>query len=125
MNIFSFSMIDGNLAIVCSTDKETEMHQRTLHFLSKLGYNFFVHPRSYEYTAPGLTMFLTRDNEVPNHLKDKNHKSDVGICSGHVFEEYGDGVTIFTENPYGILIKDKAVADGYRKQFDILWKKAK
>ena len=34
-------------------------------------------------------------------------------------------INIFTENPYGILIKDKAVADGYRKQFEILWKKAK
>ena len=34
------------------------------------------------------------------------------------------GIAIFTENPYGILIKDKAVADGYRKQFEILWKKA-
>jgi len=35
------------------------------------------------------------------------------------------GVAIFTENPYGVLIKDKVVADGYRKQFEILWKKAK
>ena len=35
------------------------------------------------------------------------------------------GIAIFTENPYGILIKDKIVADGYRKQFEILWQKAK
>ncbi|MEK6867998.1 MAG: helix-turn-helix domain-containing protein [Nanoarchaeota archaeon] len=35
------------------------------------------------------------------------------------------GIIIFTENLYGILIKDKAVADGYKKQFEILWKKAK
>ncbi|MAG60677.1 hypothetical protein CL619_02715 [archaeon] len=35
------------------------------------------------------------------------------------------GITIFTENPYGILIKDKLVAEGYRKQFGILWKQAK
>ena len=35
------------------------------------------------------------------------------------------GIAIFTENPYGILIKDKVVADGYRKQFEILWNKAK
>jgi sugar-specific transcriptional regulator TrmB len=35
------------------------------------------------------------------------------------------GIAIFTENPYGILIKDKAVAEGYRKQFEILWKIAK
>ena len=34
------------------------------------------------------------------------------------------GIAIFTENPYGILIKDKAVAEGYRKQFEILWQKA-
>ncbi|MBW2977780.1 hypothetical protein KY331_02960 [Candidatus Woesearchaeota archaeon] len=35
------------------------------------------------------------------------------------------GIAIFTENPYGILIKDKVVAEGYRKQFEILWEKAK
>lgn len=35
------------------------------------------------------------------------------------------GIAIFTENPYGILIKDRAVAEGYRKQFEILWKIAK
>jgi sugar-specific transcriptional regulator TrmB len=34
------------------------------------------------------------------------------------------GIAIFTENPYGILIKDKIVAEGYRKQFEILWGKA-
>ncbi len=34
-------------------------------------------------------------------------------------------INIFTENPYGILIKDKAVADGYRKHFEVLWEKAK
>ena len=34
------------------------------------------------------------------------------------------GISIFTENPYGILIRDKAVAEGYKKQFEILWKLA-
>lgn len=34
------------------------------------------------------------------------------------------GIAIFTEKPYGILIKDKVVAEGYRKQFEILWHKA-
>jgi HTH-type transcriptional regulator, sugar sensing transcriptional regulator len=34
------------------------------------------------------------------------------------------GIAIFAKNPYGILIKDKLVADGYRKQFEILWKTA-
>jgi predicted transcriptional regulator len=34
-------------------------------------------------------------------------------------------INIFTENPYGILIEDKNVADGYRKHFEILWKQAK
>ncbi|VVC04762.1 Sugar-specific transcriptional regulator TrmB [Candidatus Bilamarchaeum dharawalense] len=39
----------------------------------------------------------------------------------------GDYVAIamFTENPYGVLIRDKTVADGYRKNFEILWQKAK
>ena len=35
------------------------------------------------------------------------------------------GIAIFTENPYGILIKDSAVAEGYKKQFEMLWAKAK
>lgn len=35
------------------------------------------------------------------------------------------GIAIFTENPYGILIQDKTVADGYRKYFELLWKRAK
>ena len=35
------------------------------------------------------------------------------------------GIAIFTENPYGILIKDATVAQGYRKQFGILWETTK
>lgn len=35
------------------------------------------------------------------------------------------GIAIFTKNPYGILIKDKTVADGYRKQFEVIWNIAK
>jgi sugar-specific transcriptional regulator TrmB len=34
-------------------------------------------------------------------------------------------IVIFTENPYGLLIEDKSVVDGYRKYFELLWKKAK
>ncbi len=34
-------------------------------------------------------------------------------------------ITIFTDNPYGVLIKDKDVVEGYKKNFEILWKKAK
>jgi sugar-specific transcriptional regulator TrmB len=35
------------------------------------------------------------------------------------------GIAIFTSEPYGVLIKDKEVASGYRKQFEMLWKIAK
>jgi len=34
-------------------------------------------------------------------------------------------ISVFSDNPYGFLIEDKKVADGYRKHFDILWKQAK
>jgi len=34
-------------------------------------------------------------------------------------------INVFTENPYGFLIEDKIVAEGYKKQFEILWKSAK
>ncbi|PIN90566.1 hypothetical protein COU60_01365 [Candidatus Pacearchaeota archaeon CG10_big_fil_rev_8_21_14_0_10_34_76] len=39
----------------------------------------------------------------------------------------GDFVAIimFTEDPYGILIHDKILAENYKKQFEILWKQAK
>jgi len=39
----------------------------------------------------------------------------------------GDKVSIcvFTKNAYGFLIHDKVVADGYRKQFEFMWKMAK
>tara|TARA_Y100000310_G_scaffold334456_1_gene414266 strand:- start:38 stop:769 length:732 start_codon:yes stop_codon:yes gene_type:complete len=34
-------------------------------------------------------------------------------------------INLFTENPYGILIKDKTVVEGYKKYFELLWGKAK
>ena len=30
-------------------------------------------------------------------------------------------ITIFTENPYSVLIKDSIVAQGYKKHFELLW----
>jgi len=35
------------------------------------------------------------------------------------------GIAIFADNPYGVLIKDRSVHDGYKKQFELLWKMAK
>lgn len=39
----------------------------------------------------------------------------------------GDCVALvmFTESPYGVLIRDPAVAESYRKNFEILWSKAR
>jgi len=34
-------------------------------------------------------------------------------------------IVIFTGDPYGLFIEDKTVADGYRKNFEVLWEKAK
>lgn len=34
-------------------------------------------------------------------------------------------IAVFTENPYAFLIKDRYVADSYRKHFELLWKQAK
>ena len=34
-------------------------------------------------------------------------------------------IAVFTENPYAFLIKDKLVAESYRKHFEILWNTAK
>ena len=34
-------------------------------------------------------------------------------------------ITIFTDNPYSVLIRDSVVADGYKKHFGLLWKTAK
>ena len=35
------------------------------------------------------------------------------------------GLAIFTENPYGLLIEDAVVAEGYAKQFELIWRQAK
>jgi sugar-specific transcriptional regulator TrmB len=47
------------------------------------------------------------------------HPQDVMTCI------YGDTVSIvtFTERPFGIVIREQAVADQYRAYFDALWKK--
>ena len=34
-------------------------------------------------------------------------------------------ISVFTENCYSFLLKDKSVADGYKKHFELLWKSAK
>ena len=34
-------------------------------------------------------------------------------------------IAVFTENPYAFLIKDKYVAEGSKKHFEVLWKQAK
>ena len=34
-------------------------------------------------------------------------------------------INVFTESPYSFLIKDKVVAEGYRKHFELLWRIAK
>lgn len=34
-------------------------------------------------------------------------------------------ITIFTENAYSILIRDKSVTEGYKKYFEFLWKNAR
>jgi hypothetical protein len=41
------------------------------------------------------------------------------ICGDYV------AIAIFSENPYAFLIKDKNVAESYRKYFELLWKTAK
>jgi sugar-specific transcriptional regulator TrmB len=48
------------------------------------------------------------------------HPQDVVTCI------YGDSVAIvtFAEKPFGILIRERAIADQYRNYFEILWKKA-
>jgi len=40
---------------------------------------------------------------------------------------YGDktAIILWTHEPIGILIKEKAIAEGYRKYFDIMWNSAK
>jgi len=58
---------------------------------------------------------LTRIKFLPEEYAQLQETIVIGACVG---------IAIFTESPYGILIKDKIVADGYRKQFEILWNKA-
>ena len=43
---------------------------------------------------------------------------ETAICGDYV------AIAIFSEEPYGLLIKDKKVTEGYKKYFEILWEKA-
>ncbi len=57
------------------------------------------------------------------HIKflsqDFEQLTETVICGDQV------AIIIFTENSYGLLIKDKAVVEGYKKYFELLWKKAR
>lgn len=52
---------------------------------------------------------------------------------GRKFEQFQEtvvvrdkvAITVFTEHPYSFLIRDKVVAEGYRKHFELLWGMAK
>jgi sugar-specific transcriptional regulator TrmB len=58
---------------------------------------------------------LTKIRFLP---KQQEQLQETIICGDYV------GIAIFTESPYGVLIHDPVVADSYRKQFEILWKKS-
>ncbi|MFH1848639.1 MAG: helix-turn-helix domain-containing protein [archaeon] len=58
---------------------------------------------------------LTQIRFLPREFEQLQETITIGDCVG---------IAIFTENPYGVLIRDRTVAEGYRKQFEILWETA-
>jgi len=90
-----------------------------------------MHERRIKNKLPSRQIF---DEMVKPKAKDIEKKplTDVRYLSKDFaqFQEtviVGDNVAInvFTESPYSFLIKDKHVAEGYRKYFEALWKIAK
>jgi len=93
-------MQDGNLVLVCDTDKGTEM-QMTQYYLGKMGYRFFGGKREYVCTSTGLTMGQCRGIDIPTFVLDEKSNADIGICSGDVLEECGGAVAVVLKLPYG------------------------
>lgn len=89
-----------------------------------------LHAKRIDKKIPSRQVFDATIKDYANQLK-KLPLTKIRLLSRE-FEQLqetviiGDmvGIAIFTQNPYGILIQDRVVADGYRKQFEILWKNA-
>ena len=95
-------MKNGNLVLICDTEKDPEMNKRTSFYLEKMGYRFFGgKPRQYEISTTGLSIYLTRGILIPQIISSKDYVADIGICSGPVLEEYDRDVTKLLDIPYG------------------------
>jgi sugar-specific transcriptional regulator TrmB len=90
-----------------------------------------LHTRRIAKKIPARQVFDETIKKFGEELR-KRSLSDVKFLSQE-FEQLtetviiGDyvAIVIFTENPYGVLIKDKIVVEGYKKNFELLWEKAK
>jgi sugar-specific transcriptional regulator TrmB len=90
-----------------------------------------IHQKRIANKLPARQVFDETVRNIGNSIN-KLPKSQVRFTSKDFtqFQEtviVGDKVAIcvFTENPYGFLIHDKVVAEGYKKYFEVLWKIAK
>ena len=69
--------------------------------------------------AFGKTLNKSPLTKIKFLSQDFEQLTETVICGDYV------AINIFTQNPYGILIHDKVVVHGYKKYFEVLWKKAK
>ncbi|MEK6896229.1 MAG: helix-turn-helix domain-containing protein [Nanoarchaeota archaeon] len=91
-----------------------------------------LHKRRIENKLPSRQVFDASVKNIGGAEIEKNKLTSVRYVDKEFaqFQEtviVGDcvAIAVFTENPYAFLIKDKAVAESYRKHFELLWKIAK
>ena len=89
-----------------------------------------IHTKRIANKLPARQVFDETVRKFGNEMN-KRHLSKVRFLAKEFaqFQEtviVGDyvAINVFTENAYGFLIKDKIVAEGYRKHFELLWKNA-
>lgn len=93
-------MLDGNLVLICDTEKGPEM-QLTSHYLSKMGYRFYGPSRGYFSVTTGLTMGRSRGIDIPSMIDSVRGNADIGIVSGAVIDEVESKAVKLLDLPYG------------------------
>lgn len=91
-----------------------------------------LHKRRVENKLPSRQVFDESVRKIGGTEIEKNKLTSIRYVDKEFaqFQEtvvVGDyvAIAVFTVNPYAFLIKDKAVADSYRKHFELLWRIAK
>jgi sugar-specific transcriptional regulator TrmB len=101
--------------------------------VDKMGEDWWLnlHERRIENKLPARQVFDESVRKVGSDISKKKMSKIKYLAKDFAqFQEtviVGDyvAIAVFTENPYAFLIKDRFVAGGYKKHFELLWNNAK